>query len=340
MTRSPSGSPPASERGPCAACTRSLSEGLRLECRSCGRRYHERCWLPGCVEESCTNEYHYRVLPGLGPRGVSTPARMPAASARPRSIPPRLEPPTPSEPPPAPHAGHVLYEGRVSFEAAVASSWSARTPFGLQLCFLLPGLFLFVSGAKLGGGATFLGWVLWMMGVLFPVLHGFSAAGEVLRVVLEEEDLYVSAGERVSFRVPRSARMRITPRGFFKAGYELRWRGGLFESRLVLPALPEAQRAAFRAWCAGAVHSAEAPQASTAIAVRSATEHQTCPLCHDGVVGDLLERGACSSCGAHYHQACWEEFGGCALPSCRGLVAGARPREALRLLSSEDARSA
>lgn len=332
---------------PCASCTRSIGEGTAIQCRSCGRVYHERCWLPGCVEEDCSNEYAYLVISGRGPRGNVVPERLPGSVMGRRHAEQlgRVEAASPLAPPgglPAyVHPGHVLLDQQLTWSSL--GTWAIRP--GPELLLLVPGFLLFFGFGGRGGtpGLSILGWILCAIATLSQWIRMARQVGGHLRVTLERDEVVVTCRAK-ELRIPKSARrLRIAPQRFLGSGYELRWSGPNWasrESRLSLGALSMHQRKTFDAWLAQEGASLARVASRASIEVRSATEHQTCPLCHDGVVGDLLERGACSNCGAHYHQACWEEFGGCALPSCRGLVAGARPREALRLLSSEDARSA
>jgi hypothetical protein len=165
-------------------------------------------------------------------------------------------------------------------------------------------------------------------------------------VTLEEGGVQVRNGARLLL-IPRGAGPHLVAKTnrYGEGEWDLAWTSETgAESRLHLGALSGLAQRAFRLW-RGQLHSArtdtQQAESSLTCVVEVASPQRTCPLCRDLVQesgADLM--ASCSKCEVLYHEDCWRELGGCALPSCRGLVAGARSDLDLRFLSSGDARSA
>lgn len=279
-----------------------------MECGGCGDFYHPNCWLPGCERGPCTNEYDYRV------RTESIAEARPRVVVRPKRRGPQWKVSSREEV----EVGLVVFEGRTTVETL--GSWpddkqaSSRTLVGVGV-----GLFflsaIFAEDPKHHGPWPFFGWLMAVAGLSIPVLRRASHLGQSFRLLVTNAGLCAEIGQEgeLSFEIPRAAAPTLERR-FLKPGFELRWAGFPWRKRLVLGPLSALQEEALRLW----IERGATPELE--LKVLAASGPKTCPLCHDSVVSvSRSERGECSSCGARYHASCWDEFGGCALPSCRGL---------------------
>jgi len=158
------------------------------------------------------------------------------------------------------------------------------------------------------------------VGLLYGSILGsttLGSSGPRVRVTLEEQAILLTRGSQ-NAEIPRSAKPRLVQSfsGLVdRNGWELAWSVGQDrEKRLKLGPLSTVARKAFVLWLGRTPSYRGAP-----IEVHGSTAHLTCPFCRDSVNASPEEVGSCSGCEARYHSACWVEFGGCALPSCRSL---------------------
>lgn len=301
----------------CSACGQRV-EGESVECPGCGRLYHQGC-SSDCVGLGCPSSRAAR----LQAQAVGSPTNREPWRVTSRE---RIA------------AGYVLTKTPLSFETLM--NWPGTNLWRWPLTAL--GVVFFLTASENTGLALF-GWALVMLSILVPAVAGLRHLGRDLVVTLEEDRIRAEVGNEGAPRVveiPRSAQPRLVAR-WFRPGFVIRWGGPLnFASRLVIGPLSALHREAFVIWERQSLGTMVGAQAAARIEVHATSEHRICPLCHDGVAGPVA-CGSCSNCLALYHEACWDEFGGCALPSCRGLGARALAQPLrIHLLRGKSTRSA
>jgi len=298
---------PLPEDDPCDRCSRSLRgegapAGAVIQCGRCDLRYHEACWFPGCVAEECTNEYDYRVVAGAGdslaPRPLQRAGQAPLG--------------------PALRLGSA--RGAQGLEAALAPTTRGSSDIGPMIAALA--VFCLAMGFC---GSEALWLVIGAAAVIGAVGGGKRKEGpppvESWELLLDADAIRVLAVGRGAYLLRHD-----TPGLRFQdSTLSWTWKEETLSLRFT-DASAERERA-LQEWIRGTARDRE-----TSLRVLCAREAQTCPLCRDALLGD---EEVCSGCETPYHASCWDELGGCALPSCRSLAGLGRSETALRPRATE-----
>lgn len=286
----------------CDRCAEMLrgeeaAPGAVIECGACGLRYHEGCWFPGCVAEACTNEYDYRVVAKPGDSLLARPLERAGGEPRGPSI--RLG----------------TAQGAQGLEAALAPTTRGGSDVGPMIAALV------LFGLAMGFcGSEALWLVVGAAGVIAVVGGAKSTEGpapvEAWELELDSDAIRVVAPERGAYL------LRPDTPGLRFQDSVLSWTWGEETLSLRFTDVSSEREHVLRDWIRATAKDREA-----SLVVLCAREAQTCPLCRDALLGD---EGSCSGCETPYHASCWDELGGCALPSCRSLAGLGRYETTLR----------